>query len=122
MAQIVGVAGNSPELLAVRPTVFWTLGRQWARSIRCFVDVYGPVVATMQERFEQRLAAARDRETRARRHRLSNSRRTGAEPQRLSRRTIMTDQTRHQARPVAETRDMAVVISASPKTGSASSA
>jgi hypothetical protein len=28
-----------------------------------FVDVYGQVVATMQERFERRLAAARERET-----------------------------------------------------------
>jgi hypothetical protein len=31
-----------------------------------FVDVYGPVVATMQERFEQRLTETRERESRER--------------------------------------------------------
>ncbi|MEX1108553.1 MAG: TetR family transcriptional regulator C-terminal domain-containing protein [Dongiaceae bacterium] len=41
----------------------WTLGRLMAvLDPLFFVDVYGPVVATMQERFEQRLADARERE------------------------------------------------------------
>jgi TetR/AcrR family transcriptional repressor of bet genes len=69
LAQTVGVTPETVQnwLAGQTEPSSWTLGRlMGALDPLFFVDVYGPVVATMQERFEQRLAAARERETRER--------------------------------------------------------
>lgn len=69
LAQTVGVTSETVQnwLTAQTEPSSWTLARlMGALDPLFFIDVYGPVVATMQERFEQRLAAARDRETKER--------------------------------------------------------
>ncbi len=69
LAQTIGVTPETVQnwLAGQTEPSSWTLGRlMGVLDPLFFVDVYGPVVATMQERFEQRLAAARDRETRER--------------------------------------------------------
>ena len=69
LAQTVGVTPETVQnwLAGQTEPSSWTLARlMGALDPLFFIDVYGPVVATMQERFEQRLAAARDRETKER--------------------------------------------------------
>lgn len=69
LAQTIGVTPETVQnwLAAQTEPSSFTLGRLMAVfDPLFFVDVYGPVVATMQERFEQRLAVARERETRER--------------------------------------------------------
>ena len=69
LAQTIGVTPETVQnwLAGQTEPSSWTLGRlMGVLDPLFFVDVYGPVVATMQERFEQRLAAVRDRETRER--------------------------------------------------------
>ncbi|MEX0807977.1 MAG: TetR family transcriptional regulator C-terminal domain-containing protein [Dongiaceae bacterium] len=65
LAQSVGVTPETVQnwLAGQTEPSSWTLGRLMAvLDPLFFVDVYGPVVATMRERFEQRLADARERE------------------------------------------------------------
>jgi DNA-binding XRE family transcriptional regulator len=69
LAQSIGVTPETVQnwLSGQTEPSSWTLGRLMAElDPLFFVDVYGQVVATMQERFERRLAAARERETRER--------------------------------------------------------
>jgi AcrR family transcriptional regulator/plasmid maintenance system antidote protein VapI len=69
LAQSVGVTPETVQnwLTGQTEPSSWTLGRLMAvLDPLFFVDLYGPVVATMQERFEQRLAEARERESRER--------------------------------------------------------
>lgn len=69
LSQAVGVTAETVQnwLAGQTEPSSWTLGRLMAvLDPLFFVDVYGPVVATMQERFEERLAAMRERENRER--------------------------------------------------------
>jgi TetR/AcrR family transcriptional repressor of bet genes len=69
LAQAIGVTPETVQnwLAGQTEPSSWTLGRLMAAlDPLFFVDVYGPVVATMQERFEQRLTETRERENRER--------------------------------------------------------
>jgi len=69
LAQAVGVTPETVQnwLAAQTEPSSWTLGRlMGVLDPLFFVDVYGPVVATMQARFEEKLSATREREIRER--------------------------------------------------------
>ena len=69
LAQAVGVTPETVQnwLAGQTEPSSWTLGRlMGVLDPLFFVDVYGPVVATMQARFEEKLAVARERENRER--------------------------------------------------------